>query len=338
MIGAPERAARPALGRSRLSRQGARGRRDARGRRSAPGHRARPVDRARSIEARAGSRLLSATGATTAETAIVLPVVVVMVLVILVVGAGIGIRVQLESAARTAARELARGESESSAIASALRVAGADAQVGIAADGEWVRVEVSRTLRGPGGVLSGAAWTLHGDAVARREPHLLSASSVPPAAAIGLLTIPAHHMRFRRFKRFKRHRRLRHPRPPLRRAPLRPRRRLSGEDGSAVASTLAWIGAMHAVLVAVLITGQLLLAQAQADTAADLAALAGADALAAASVEPCTAAEAAVVRNGARLESCVIEGSTVRVRASVHAGLLPDALSEARAGPAPHSP
>ncbi|MGO1228199.1 MAG: TadE family type IV pilus minor pilin [Brachybacterium sp.] len=120
------------------------------------------------------SRLRDDRGSATAETAIVLPVVVVMVLVVLLTGAGLGTQVRLESAARGAARELARGEDSAAATAVAQRIGGEGTTVEIVAGGEWVRVEVSRTLQAPAGALSGASWELNADAEARLEPHLLS--------------------------------------------------------------------------------------------------------------------------------------------------------------------
>lgn len=113
-------------------------------------------------------------GSATAETAIVLPVVVAMVLVILIVGTGIGSQVRLESAARGAARELARGEDESVAVATAQRIAGDGVEVSINSDGPWVQVQTSRTLQAASGLLAGAQWELSADATARREPHLIS--------------------------------------------------------------------------------------------------------------------------------------------------------------------
>lgn len=118
------------------------------------------------------SRLWDDRGSATAETAIVLPVVVAMVLVILVVGAGIGTQVRLESAARGAARELARGEDHTAATGTAQRIAGDDVQVMIGGDGTWVLVTTTRTLQVDSGPLSGASWELSADATARREPHL----------------------------------------------------------------------------------------------------------------------------------------------------------------------
>lgn len=112
-------------------------------------------------------------GSATAETAIVLPVVVMMVLVLLVVGLGLGAQVSLESAARGAARELARGEDAAAAVATAEQIGGPGTSVSISGEGAWVRVEVRRTLRAGSGPLAGAAWEISADAEARREPHLV---------------------------------------------------------------------------------------------------------------------------------------------------------------------
>jgi len=105
---------------------------------------------------------------------VVLPVVVVLVVLLAVVGLGALEQVRLESGARAAARELARGESEGEAVASAHRTAGPAARIGVHRDGSWVRVEATRTLRPlSGGVLGGLSVTLRADAVARLEPQLL---------------------------------------------------------------------------------------------------------------------------------------------------------------------
>lgn len=122
-------------------------------------------------------RLRGDRGSATAETAIVLPVVVVMVVVILVTGAGIGSQVQLENAARGAARELARGEDASAATATAQEISGPGTQVSIRSEGDWVHVQVTRTLQLDAGILAGASWELSADASARREPHLLEGVS-----------------------------------------------------------------------------------------------------------------------------------------------------------------
>lgn len=113
-------------------------------------------------------------GSATAETAVVLPVVVVLVVLLAMVGLGALEQVRLESGARAAARELARGEPEGEAVASGRRAAGPAASIGVRRDGDWVRVEATRTLRPlPGGMLAGVSVTLRADAVARLEPQLL---------------------------------------------------------------------------------------------------------------------------------------------------------------------
>lgn len=117
-------------------------------------------------------------GSASAETAIVLPVVLVLVMLLAVVGTGIGVQVRLESAARAAARELARGEDEAGAVAAAQRVGGPGTRVSIREDGAWVEVRVERVLRPAArGPLSGMALTLSGSAQARREPALVPAGA-----------------------------------------------------------------------------------------------------------------------------------------------------------------
>lgn len=123
------------------------------------------------------SRLRDDRGSATAETAIVLPVVVAMVVVLLLAGTGLGAQVRLEGAARGAARELARGEDPGAAADVARRIGGEGTAVSVSGDGQWVRVETSRTLRAPTGLLAGASWTLTADAEARREPHLIEGGS-----------------------------------------------------------------------------------------------------------------------------------------------------------------
>lgn len=119
------------------------------------------------------SRLREDQGSATAETAIVLPVVVAMVAVLLVAGLGIGAQVRLESAARGAARELARGEDPSTAAEVAQRLGGEGTTVRIGGDGSWVRVEARRTYHADAPLLGGAHWELRADAQAHLEPQLL---------------------------------------------------------------------------------------------------------------------------------------------------------------------
>ncbi|MCT1431490.1 hypothetical protein M3G50_12135 [Brachybacterium muris] len=101
------------------------------------------------------------------------------------------------------------------------------------------------------------------------------------------------------------------------------------------ASALAWTGAATAVIAGASLLGTGMLAQARAATAADLAALAAADAMAVGSASPCAVAEDAARRNGARLISCVEHGDEVVVHIRVDASVLPAVDAAARAGPAP---
>lgn len=111
-------------------------------------------------------------GSATAETAIVLPVVVMMVVVVLLTGVGLSSQLRLESAARGAARELARGEDPAAAIAVAQQIGGEGTEVTTSVAGPWVRVQVRREAQA--GPLLGARWTLSAEAEARMEPQLLT--------------------------------------------------------------------------------------------------------------------------------------------------------------------
>lgn len=101
------------------------------------------------------------------------------------------------------------------------------------------------------------------------------------------------------------------------------------------ASVLAWTGSTTAVVAGLTLLGTGVLAQSRAATAADLAALAGADALAAASGAPCEIAAEAAVRNDAVLISCEQREWDVLVTVQVESAPLPPASSQARAGPGP---
>lgn len=100
-----------------------------------------------------------------------------------------------------------------------------------------------------------------------------------------------------------------------------------------------------ALLALLLIASAALLLQAasaasKAASAADLAALAAADVARGLSVgDPCSVATTVAERHGASVRECSIGGTgpgTALVRVSVNvAGLLPDAVGAARAGPPP---
>ena len=92
------------------------------------------------------SRLRDDRGSATAETAIVLPVVVVMVVVVLLTGAGLGSQLRLESAARGAVRELARGGETAVAVEVAERIGGEGTAVSVSE--KRVRQALTRATRG----------------------------------------------------------------------------------------------------------------------------------------------------------------------------------------------
>lgn len=115
-------------------------------------------------------------------------------------------------------------------------------------------------------------------------------------------------------------------------------RSLLDEDGSAAAAVLGWIAVTSLVLAALLGLGIAHGAHAEARTAADLAALAGADALAVGTA-PCPIAESVARRNGARLSACRIEGERVWLEVTVTRAVplvgTGHVRAAARAGPAP---
>lgn len=101
------------------------------------------------------------------------------------------------------------------------------------------------------------------------------------------------------------------------------------------AGVLAWTGAMTTAIAGLTLLGTGLLAQSRAETASDLASLAGADALAAASGDPCAVAAEAAVRNEATLVSCEVRDWDVLVRVEVDASPLGALGARSRAGPGP---
>lgn len=113
--------------------------------------------------------------------------------------------------------------------------------------------------------------------------------------------------------------------------------RCPGEGGAATVLAVALVGLLVWVGAALSVVGAMLAAHRTAQAAADLAALAGATALAQ-SQESCSAAEATARANGARLSGCVVEGRDVRITVVVSGpqwrGLaIGDLVAESRAGP-----
>lgn len=123
--------------------------------------------------------------------------------------------------------------------------------------------------------------------------------------------------------------------------------RRQGEDGAATVLVVAMAGVLVFVMVGLGAAGGLLTAQRRAQTAADLAALAGAalsgDALAGAALAGDACAESARVAaaNGATLDACRVDGRDVRLVAAVPLTIGSSAMpwtqvtvtAEARAGP-----
>lgn len=101
------------------------------------------------------------------------------------------------------------------------------------------------------------------------------------------------------------------------------------------ASTLAWTGSMVTAVAGLSLLGAGLLGQARADTAADLSALAGADALAAGSGDPCAVAAEVASRNDAVLSSCERRDWDILVQVSTEAPGIGSVSATARAGPGP---
>ncbi|MHA7619562.1 TadE family type IV pilus minor pilin [Cellulosimicrobium cellulans] len=103
-------------------------------------------------------------GAVTAELAVALPAVVLVLVVVLTLAAAAGAQMRSADAARAAARAVAIGEDD----ATALRVAGADATVGVLRGDPWVEVHVTTPV--VGGWLAGSPLRASGAAVAWAEP------------------------------------------------------------------------------------------------------------------------------------------------------------------------
>jgi secretion/DNA translocation related TadE-like protein len=107
-----------------------------------------------------------------------------------------------------------------------------------------------------------------------------------------------------------------------------------GEEGGASVLVLAIVGALAAVLAATLVVSGVHVGQRRAAAAADLAALAAADAaVGRVSGEPCVIGAQVAAANDAVLDQCVADGVRVLVGVGV---ALPGGLrvtGRARAGP-----
>jgi secretion/DNA translocation related TadE-like protein len=109
------------------------------------------------------------------------------------------------------------------------------------------------------------------------------------------------------------------------------------ERGSATLFAVAMIGVLVLVGAALGVVGAMVHAHRAAQSAADLAALAAAQARGRGG-DPCAAAAGVAAANAARVERCVVEGSDVRLQVTVAGphwlGQRHDLSAQARAGPA----
>jgi secretion/DNA translocation related TadE-like protein len=110
-----------------------------------------------------------------------------------------------------------------------------------------------------------------------------------------------------------------------------------GERGSATLFAVAVIGLLVLVGAGLGVVGAMVHAHRVAQSAADLAALAGAEARGRGG-DPCVAAASIAEANGATLDSCAVEGFDVRLQVTVAGphwlGQRHDLSALARAGPA----
>lgn len=113
--------------------------------------------------------------------------------------------------------------------------------------------------------------------------------------------------------------------------------RRSEERGSATLFAVAVIGVLVLVGAALGVVAAMVHAHRVAQSAADLSALAGAEAQARGR-DPCAAAAAVAGANAAVLDSCVVDAPDVRVQVTVTGprwlGQHHDLSAQARAGPA----
>jgi secretion/DNA translocation related TadE-like protein len=109
------------------------------------------------------------------------------------------------------------------------------------------------------------------------------------------------------------------------------------ERGSATLMALALMGVLVLVGAALGVVAAMVHAHRVAQSAADLSALAGAEAQARGR-DPCARAAALATANGATLDGCTVQGRDVRVQVTVAGphwlGQHHDLSAQARAGPA----
>jgi Flp pilus assembly protein TadG len=111
-------------------------------------------------------------GAVTAEAAAVLPVLLAVTLLMVWLVSVATAQVRVVDAAREAARQAARGESDTVAVRRGAQVAPAGASFSVARSGDQVRVRAAAEVEGPGGLFSFLPGvTVEAETVAVREPQ-----------------------------------------------------------------------------------------------------------------------------------------------------------------------
>lgn len=110
---------------------------------------------------------------------------------------------------------------------------------------------------------------------------------------------------------------------------------MGDDEGSATMAGVGLVVVAALLLAALAVGGALVLRQAQAQSAADLSALAGAQALWESSSVPCAVAASVGEANGASVASCEVDGDDVQVLVRVDTGLpvVATVTKHARAGP-----
>ncbi|WP_134741082.1 Rv3654c family TadE-like protein [Nocardioides sp. 503] len=110
-----------------------------------------------------------------------------------------------------------------------------------------------------------------------------------------------------------------------------------GEDGAATLFAVSCLAVLLVLGAALGVVAAVVVAHRQAQAAADLSALAGAQVLGRGR-DPCAAADEVAAANGARLASCVVAGREVLVEVTAPGprwlGQDTDPSAQARAGPA----
>lgn len=249
-----------------------------------------------------------------AEVALALPALVIVVAALVTVIVAVTAQLRCVAAAREGARAAARGESAAVVQQVAARAAPDGANVNVATNGADVTVEV-RAVVHPLGIRM-TEINVAGTATALLEPQ----STAATASGISLGSAVLAWLSTDR-RRVRRHR-LRHD-----------------ERGSGTVYAVAMLGVLTVLIAGGALLAKAHVAQQRAAAAADLGALAGAQALLDGTDDPCAAAARIVHRNDAQLAECVIDGETIIITSAVAVSLgglgVHEATARARAGPVP---